>query len=267
MSHEAVLYSVADRVATVTLNRPERLNAWTADMGTNFRGAIANATQDGGVRAIVITGAGKGFCPGVDVRQLESAASREVPTPASASLSDEQIDTLHSFNYLLRVPKPVVAAINGAVAGIGFSLSLCCDLRYMASGARMTTAFARRGLVAEYGSAWLLPKLIGTMNAMDLLLSGRTLDTEEAERLGLVRLLPKDNFAGRVQDAAALIANNCSPRSMAIIKRQIMDGYGQTLSEATRASTVETLLSHTSEDFKEGVAHYLERRASLFTGR
>jgi enoyl-CoA hydratase/carnithine racemase len=267
MPYQQILYSISASVATITLNRPERLNAWTSVMGEEFRHAIRAATSDAVVRAIVITGSGKGFCPGVDVRQLEDAASRKVAKPAPASLDDEEIDVSHSFNYLLRTPKPVIAGINGGAAGIGFCLSLCCDLRYMAAGAKITTAFARRGLVAEYASAWLLPRLIGTMNAMDLLLSGRTVNAEEADRLGLVRLIPAENFARQVQDTAAVIANNCSPRSLAVIKRQVLDGYSQTLSEATRSSAMETFLSHASEDFKEGIAHYVERRSPVFTGR
>jgi enoyl-CoA hydratase/carnithine racemase len=267
MSYQHIRYGITARVATVTLNRPERLNAWTAVMGEEFRHAIAAAARDENVRAIVVTGAGRGFCPGVDMQQLESAAGRRTPPPQPGPISDDDMDSLHSFNYLLRTPKPVIAGINGGTAGIGFCLTLCCDLRYMAIGAKITTAFARRGLVAEYGSAWLLPRLIGTMNAMDLLLSGRTIDAEEAGSLGLVRPLPTENFAERVQDAAALIVTHCSPRSLAVIKHQVVEGYNQTLNEATRLSTRETLLSHASEDFKEGVAHYLERRAPWFSGR
>jgi enoyl-CoA hydratase/carnithine racemase len=165
------------------------------------------------------------------------------------------------------VPKPVFAAVNGPVAGIAFCLILFCDFRYMAEGAKLTTAFARRGLIAEHGSAWMLPRLIGPMNALDLLYSARTVDTAEADRLGLVRTLPADNFLANVQRIAREMVTASSPRSIGVIKRQVFQSYFQSLAEAWAVADEEMKASFGSEDFKEGVAHFVEKRAAVFSGR
>ena len=162
--------------------------------------------------------------------------------------------------------KPVVAAINGPVAGIGLVIALYCDLRFMAEGSKLTTAFARRGLIAEHGIAWMLPRLIGPMNALDLLLSARAVAAEEAERIGLVRVLPADGFAAAVQARAAEIANLSSPRSMRIIKKQVYEGLFQSLAEATAIANREQDICRDTEDFREGVAAFRERRPARFTG-
>jgi enoyl-CoA hydratase/carnithine racemase len=170
-------------------------------------------------------------------------------------------------SYMLAIKKPILAAINGPVAGIGLVLTLYCDIRYMAAGAKLTTSFARRGLIAEHGIAWMLPRLIGPMNALDLLLSARTIEAVEAERMGLVRVLPADGFLAAVQASAADIANLSSPRSVRIIKRQVYEALFQSLAEATQHANREQEICRDTEDFREGVAHYLEKRAPKFTGR
>ena len=163
--------------------------------------------------------------------------------------------------------KPVIAGINGPVAGIGLVLTLYCDIRYMAAGAKLTTAFARRGLIAEHGISWMLPRLIGPMNALDLLLSARTIEAEEAGALGLVRVLPAERFAEAVQARAAEIANLSSPRSTRIIKSQVYEALFQSLAEATAIANREQAICRDTEDFREGVAHYVEKREPHFTGR
>ena len=163
--------------------------------------------------------------------------------------------------------KPLIAGINGAVAGIGLVLTLYCDIRYMAAGAKLTTAFARRGLIAEHGISWMLPRLIGPMHALDLLLSARVIEAEEAERMGLVHVLPAKDFAAGVQQRAAEIANLSSPRSVRIIKRQVYEGLFQSLAEATAIANREQEVCRSTEDFREGVAHYLEKRPPNFSGR
>ncbi len=234
---EQILYAVADRVATITLNRPERMNAWTPVMEKEVREAIKKAGADDGVRAIVARPArDRAFCAGADMEGLGARAQdpklatglHEAKKPTTISISATAIS--------LAVPKPIIAGINGPVAGIGLVLTLYCDLRYMAEGTKLTTAFARRGLICEYGSAWMLPRLIGTMNALDLMLSGRTITAEEAAAMGLVQLLPAEGFRDAVHGIAKDFAELSSPRSMRIMKQQIYQSYFQTLAEATQLS-------------------------------
>ncbi len=260
---DGLLYDRQEHVATITLNRPERMNAWTPGMEEGLRSLLREAAGDDEVRVIVLTGAGRAFCTGAEMGQLSrSAAGAPAPPPAPREGDLEQ-----RYSYIMGIPKPVLAGINGAVAGVGLCLTLFCDLRYMAAGSKLTTAFARRGLVAEHGSAWLLPRLIGPMNAADLLLSGRTVEAEEAERLGLVRVFPREGFHQQVQARAAEMAALCSPRSQRVIKRQLNTALFHGLAEATRLSEDEALRCRGTEDYREGVAHFVEKRAPRFTGR
>jgi enoyl-CoA hydratase/carnithine racemase len=259
-------FEIVDRVATITLDRPDRMNAWTPLMESELRRLLALASDTDEARAIVITGAGKGFCAGADMGRLSGTATGTSASPATLAPENDD-DLKQRYSYLLAMPKPIIAGINGAVAGVGLCIALYCDLRYMAAGAKMTTAFARRGLVAEHGSAWMLPRLIGPMNAADLLLSGRTIEAAEAERLGLVRMLPAENFREGVQQKAFEFANLCSPRSMRVIKQQLALAHRQTLAEATQLANREVAACRGTEDFKEGVAHFVEKRAPRFTGR
>lgn len=261
MSHTELLYSVDDRVATITLNRPDRMNAWTPTMETGFREAIGAASADDAVRAIVVTGAGRGFCAGADMQRLQNRPAGNAPPPSPGGGDFEQ-----RYSYLLAVPKPLIAGINGAVAGVGLCVTLYCDIRYMAAGARLSTSFARRGLIAEHGSAWMLPRLIGAMNAADLLLSGRTIDAAEAAAMGLVRMLAAENFAAQVQARASELANLSSPRSMRIIKQQLRNAISESLAQATRFADAEVKNCRDTEDFREGVASFVEKRRPNFTG-
>jgi enoyl-CoA hydratase/carnithine racemase len=263
-----ILYEVQERVATITLNRPQKLNAWTAVMAAELREALTTAEADEGVRAIVITGAGRGFCSGADMARLAAAAAgRSTLGAPPAPTAGIEANFTQRLSYLLAIRKPIVAAINGPVAGVGLVLTFYCDMRYMAAGAKLTTAFARRGLIAEHGIAWLLPRLIGPMNALDLLFTARAVEAEEAERMGLVRVLPAEGFRAAVQARAANIANLSSPRSTRIIKRQVYEAMFQSLAEATAIANREQEICRNTEDFREGVAHFLEKRTANFTGR
>ena len=267
MDDTDVLYSVENYVATITLNRPDKLNAWTSEMDADVRHAVEHAAADESVRAVVITGAGRGFCAGADMSRLSRLSSGETPGAVIGGNGRKPGNFEQKFSYFLRVPKPIFAAINGPIAGIAVCLSLFCDFRYMAEGAKLTTAFARRGLIAEHGSAWMLPRLIGPMNALDLLYSARAVDAAEAERLGLVRKLPAENFLGNVQSIARELITASSPRSIGVIKRQVFQSYFQSLAEAWAMADAEMIASFGSEDFKEGVAHFVEKRAAVFSGR
>jgi enoyl-CoA hydratase/carnithine racemase len=277
MPNQETLYNVADRVATITLNRPDKLNAWTAIMEREVRSAIEEAERDENVRVIILTGAGRGFCAGADMSLLssvaESGVDERVRKQASSSSTSRPVDGVRAdfrkkYSYFPAVGKPVIAAINGPVVGLGLVIALYCDLRFASDAARFSTAFARRGLIAEYGLAWILPRLVGHANALDLLFSARMLDSAEALRMGLVnQIFPQDSFLAKVNEYARDVAANSSPRSTRIIKRQVYDAMFQTLEEAFDVAEREMLASLQCEDFKEGVAHFLEKRAPTFTGR
>lgn len=273
MSYQDITVATESRVLTITLSRPDRLNAWTQRMENEFRQAIETAETDEAVRAIVVTGAGRGFCAGADMDILEAGAAAGTtdtgPAVQAAPVGDHGIEANYAwrFSYLLRVRKPVFAAINGPIAGIGLCMAVFCDFRYMAEGQKMTTAFAKRGLIAEHGISWMMPRLIGPTNALDLLLSARTLVTAEAAGLGLVKALPADSFLAKVQNIARDMTDNASPRSIGVIKRQVYDSLFQDLDTAWRRADEEMHASFKSEDFREGVAHFLEKRLPAFTGR
>jgi enoyl-CoA hydratase/carnithine racemase len=272
MDFEHILYETRGGVATITLNRPDRLNAWTQTIQRELKAAFAMAGEDAGVRAIVVTGAGRGFCAGADLQDLAAGAQGSMVPPRSyfaevATDSSAGTDFDQPLTFPLKNPKLTIAAINGPAAGIGLVFTLFCDLRFLAAGVKLTTAFARRGLIAEYGSAWMLPRLIGPMNAADLLLSGRTLLSDEAAGMGLGRLLPLEGFQEAVRAYAADIAANVSPRSIRIMKRQIWGGMFKTLAESAVEADEEMFEGFQSADFREGVMHFLEKRTPAFTGQ
>jgi enoyl-CoA hydratase/carnithine racemase len=278
MSYQEILYRVADRVATITLNRPDKLNAWTAVMEQEVRAAMLDAEADAEVRVIVLTGAGRGFCAGADMSLLSGIAQQGLGSNGAdhalrnsgngAERTHIRADFQKKYSYFPSLQKPVIAAINGPAVGLGFIISLYCDLRFAADGARFGTAFARRGLIAEYGLAWLLPRLIGPANALDMLLSARLVEPSEALRMGLVnRVYLQDQFMDGVYAYARELATSVSPRSMRVIKAQVYNAMFQSLGEAFDASEDEMMLSLQSDDFKEGVAHFLEKRAPVFTGK
>jgi enoyl-CoA hydratase/carnithine racemase len=275
MANLETVYTVAERVATITLNRPDKLNAWTAVMDQEVRAAIYEAERDSNVRVIVLTGAGRGFCAGADMSLLGAIAQggladaeKVLRNSSNGERQHIRSDFQKKYSYFPSIQKPVIAAVNGPAVGLGFILTLYCDLRFAADTARFGTAFAKRGLIAEYGLAWMLPRLIGPSNALDMLFSARLVDANEALRMGLVnRVFPQDGFLQGVQAYAQELANNVSPRSMGIIKTQVYNAMFQTLGEAFESSEEEMLKSLQCEDFKEGVAHFVEKRAPVFTGR
>lgn len=270
MAHEHILYDVRDGVATITLNRPDRLNAWTGTMHREVKAAMREASADEGVRVIVLTGAGRGFCAGADMAALQTIQSdgRGAPPPDEPFDPSAPPSFSKTYSYFPAVPKPIVAAINGACAGLGLIIALYADMRFASDTAVFTTAFSRRGLVAEHGISWLLPRLIGIANAADLLFSARRVSALEAKEMGLVsRVFPHDVFAQEVATYAGMLAREVSPRSMREMKREMWNAQFQTLGEAIEAADTDMPASFTSEDFKEGLAHFLEKRAPAFTGR
>lgn len=278
MPNQETLYAVSDRVATITLNRPDKLNAWTAVMEQEVRSAMYEAERDENVRVIVLTGAGRGFCAGADMSLLGSIAQKGLGerntqehflrNSDNGQRANVRPDFQKKYSYFPSLDKPVIAAVNGPAVGLGFIISLYCDIRFASDAARFGTAFAKRGLIAEYGLAWLLPRLIGPSNAMDMLFSARLVDATEALRMGLVnRVLPQDSFLEGVLAYAKDLAYNVSPRSLRVIKGQVYNAMFQTLAEAFETAETEMVQSLQCEDFKEGVAHFVEKRAAAFTGR
>ena len=212
---EVVTRNVSDGVAVLTLNRPDRLNAWIPEMQIQYFDLLQEAAADPEVRAIVVTGAGRGFCAGADMESLQSLGSGE----GDEARADDRPQT-----FPLTVPKPVIAAVNGPAAGLGLVMALMCDIRFAASGAKLTTAFARRGLIAEHGISWVLPRLVGSANALDLLFSGRVVLAEEAAQMGLVNAVhPPEELLDRTLDYARELATLSSPTSMAVMKRQVYE--------------------------------------------
>ncbi|HUQ95447.1 MAG TPA: enoyl-CoA hydratase [Bryobacteraceae bacterium] len=266
--YEQILYGVSDHVATVTLNRPDRLNAWTRKMEEEVTAAIRDAAADDGVRAIVLTGAGRGFCAGADMSLL-SSISQSGLTSAHREVSGNSLEeNQRQHSWLLSVPKPVIAAINGPAVGLGFVIPLYCDYRIAAASASFNVIFSRRGLIAEYGIAWILPRLIGLPATIDLIFSSRKVDSQEAQQIGLVhKVLPDASFSEAAHHFARDLASTVSPRSLRVMKKQIYDAQSQSLNQAMDAALAEMVESLACEDFKEGVAHFLEKRQPKFVGR
>ena len=253
---ENLLFEKRGRVALLTFNRPERNNALTPAMRDYYFDLLEGCRDDPSVRAIVLTGAGKSFSVGADVQGLKSSGQHTI---------DRILQPGRPVHYALSIPKPIICAINGGCAGVSLVHALCCDVRFAAAGSKMTTAFARRGLIAEYGIAWLLPRLVGQSKALDLLLSARVVKAEEALGIGLVNaVFPGDELLEQSLAYATDLAENCSPASMAAIKRQIYADYSRGIDEAAAAALEEMVESFRRPDVKEGAASFIERRQPEF---
>ena len=260
MTDSTVLYEYRDPgIALLTLNRPDRLNAWNAQLARRYFALLDQCAADPAVRVIVVTGAGRGFCAGADMATLQDIASGGAADADAAAGGRVQ-------HHTTTIPKPVIAAINGACAGIGMVQALMCDLRFAAAGAKFTTAFARRGLIAEYGMSWALPRLVGSARALDLLLSGRVVLADEAAAIGLINeVVAPDQLLERTLQYAADLAVNSSPTSMAVIKRQVYADLDRSLAESTAEAINLMSASLTGQDFNEGVASFIEKRPPNFS--
>jgi enoyl-CoA hydratase/carnithine racemase len=258
-----------DGVAVLTLNRPERLNAWTGELEQTYFEMLRECSASADVRVIVVTGAGRGFCAGADMQSLQTlgdAVQGDASTDAGGNGAAPESFEHTPQTFTLTVPKPVIAAINGPCAGIGLVQALMCDVRFVAEDAKLTTAFARRGLVAEHGISWILPRLVGPARALDLLLSGRVVLGREAVELGLAnRATPKETVLEETLAYAHELATQCSPASMATMKRQVYAALDEGLPDAEAEADRLMLASFAAPDFVEGVSSFVERREPRFS--
>lgn len=270
--YEEIIYDVADGVAVITMNRPETLNALTDRTQAEIRHALDQSERTEDTIGTVLTGAGRGFCSGVDMNAL--GAMSEAGRRLGAAHADLAADPGNPDNdpnfeigaaYFLGLRKPLIAAINGACAGLGFSYAVFCDLRFVDRTARFATAFSQRGLIAEHGTSWILPRLIGPANALDILWTGRKFDGEEAGRIGLANRVCEPGEC--VNDARAYlreIAGVAAPNSLMMMKRQIYRHLNAELRPAMEESNAWMDASLARGDFKEGVASFVERRPPKF---
>lgn len=271
--YQEILYDVEDPVAAITFNRPERLNALTARTQAEFKHALVQAETDGRVVGIIVTGAGRAFSAGADMQALsriaEKASFEEDNSLAELEEAARDRETGPEFgvtwSIIPSIRKPVIAAINGPVAGMSFAIATLCDLRFAAEGAVFTTSFSQRGLIAEHGLSWILSRLVGPSKALDLLWTARKFDAAEALSIGLVdRVFAPEGLLPAARDYIVDLSQKCSPTSISIMKRQVYLHLMRPLNDAMAESNRLMAESLTRPDFKEGVASFLEKRPPGF---
>ena len=261
---DLVLYEVDDPVAIVTLNRPEKLNALTYPMLAAFRAAVERAEADPRVVGIVVTGAGRGFCAGLDAEVLRQTTAPGAGRSAAPRETASEVPGL--FTYLLAIGKPVIAAVNGPAAGGGFVLAVMSDIRFASSAASFTTVFSKRGLVAEHGTSWILPRLLGAGRALDLLWSSRRVDAAEALRLGLVEdVVESDDLLARARRYIVELAEVASPGSLRDTKAMVYAHLGLGYPAALRDADEVQWAAVARPDATEGAMSLLERRPPQFS--
>jgi enoyl-CoA hydratase/carnithine racemase len=263
---DEIAYRVEDPVATITLDRPDRLNAFTYGMLRELRSCIERASADPAVVGIIVTGAGRGFCAGLDADALRETADRGSSARAASRGPGEQASEVPGlFTYLLDVPKPVIAAVNGVAAGGGLVLAAMCDVRFASAQASFTTIFSKRGLIAEHGTSWILPRLLGPGRALELLWSSRKVAAEEALRIGLVEFVTEpDALLEQASGFVRELAQTASPASMRDTKRLVYRHLGVGYPEALHEADEVQWQSLDRFDSTEGVQSYLERRPPKF---
>jgi 2-(1,2-epoxy-1,2-dihydrophenyl)acetyl-CoA isomerase len=261
---EHLLVERRGAVLLLTMNRPEALNAMTPSLTDEMRRIVEEAAGDGEIRALVVTGAGRAFSAGGDVKNMSAQVGRRTPNDVRRRIRE---GTGPLIMALATIEKPVVAAVNGVAYGGGFSVALACDLIYAARSARFAQAFVKRGLVPDTGSTWFLPRLIGPWRARELMFTGEPIDAERAHALGIVNRVCDD--ASVLDDAMALAERLAAGPTMAIgiIKTLVTEGMRGDLHQAIDAEADAQGIAMESEDFREGIAALMEKRDPAFRGR
>ncbi len=260
----AMTYAVADHVATITLNRPERMNTISSAMLDELTQTLVRAGEDEDVRVVILTGAGRAFCAGLDLNEAASGGG----IGGGARKAPPTIDLRNTPpTVLFNLDKPVICAINGSAAGYGMDLALGCDIRIMAAEAKLAAAFVKRGVLPESGGTWFLPRMLGWAKAAEIIFTGATLSAEQCLADGLVNaVVPADQVAGAAQDMARAIAAN-APMAVRAAKRMMRMGLDETFDTHVQHVYLQLLPLFGSDDFREGVASFLEKRPAAFTGR
>ena len=277
MNFAEIIYDKSDRIATVTFNRPEKMNAWTPTMGAETRTALLDADRDPTIGAIMVTGAGRAYCAGADMGGLSEISSGRASATGSGSgpspdqeewLRAQRPDYRNQYAYVLGLSKPVIGAINGACVGLGFTTCLYQDIRIASENARMGLIFVQRGLAIEHGSSWMLSRIVGVARAVELAVTGRLVDADEALRIGLVhRVVPQARLIETAREVAGHIANNCSPLGVSEAKKLVWRHLFTDLATAIREDDESMTMMTRSEDFKEGVRAFIEKRPAKYHGR
>lgn len=273
MEWKAVTYGTSDGVALITLNRPHRSNAWTGRMAFEYRTAMQLAEQDDHVGVIVVTGAGRHFCVGADTRALDRFAETgeyesgvRDPLPEPGDPEHPAYGTV--FGFPLAVAKPVIAAVNGAVAGVGFVLACFADVRFGAAGAKWTPAMSKLALPAEHGISWILPRIIGYARAAEWLFSSRVVLSEEAHTMGLLHAVhpPEEVLQAALTYARALV-DEAAPSSLRTIKRQLSLDLYRPLAESAHESDrlIQEMIG--SDEYRQGIRALIEKRSPGFATR
>jgi len=264
MTYKCLLYELKDGVATLTLNRPERLNALGDTLRDDLQDAVTRASEDPDVRVMIITGAGKGFCSGGDVKAMSERKESGSGRPLMEKVAPGRDRTVQA---LRDSPKPVIAAVNGAAAGAGMNLALCCDMRLASTAAKFSQAFVRRGLHPDWGGTYFLPRVIGTAKACELIFTGDVIDAQEALRLGIVSAVyPPEELLPAAHALARRIADG-PPIAIRLAKRSIYHNLDCDLRQALEFETFAQNICFDTEDAAEGIKAFVEKRPPSFRGK